>query len=911
VTARAPQAHEAIDDAWHARSVEEVLGHFGVGHDGLSRDEAASRLTTEGPNELEEVPPPSGIVTFLAQFRSPLIFILVIAAVVTAALDEWIDTWVIVAVLLINAVIGFTQERKAERSVRALQSLVSPQAKVVRNGHERQLASRDVVPGDVVVLESGARVPADLRLVHIVGLRIDESLLTGESVPVGKDTAPLDERLPLGDRVNMAFAGSMVTSGRGRGVAVGTGARSQLGTIAERMRSERAPKSPLQIRMDRLAQVIGVVIGIASVATFAIGIALGEPVAEMFRFAVAMAVSAIPEGLPIVLTITLAVGVRRMAQRNAIVRRLAAVETLGSTTVIGSDKTGTLTENRMTVMEIHAGGEQWTLEGPGEPEPGDAARAAARGEDHPLRRTLLAGILANEAEVYATDDDELGTEGDPTEVALLVAAWRLGLDPEQERDLHDLVAQVPFESERRYAATFHRVGDRRLVFVKGAPERIASMCTHQLDPGGRVAFDDDARRDAEQAMAARGLRVLAMAEGEVASGHDLAEPDAVVEAGGLTFLGLQGMLDPPRRGVPEAVEGCRRAGIRPLMITGDHALTARAIASRIGIADDSAPVLTGVELDDLDDEQLAREVERVSVFARVSPDHKLRIVQAARANGAVVAVTGDGVNDAPALRVADIGVAMGEGGTDVAREAADIVLADDNFTSIYAAVHEGRVTFDNVRKVTFFLLSTGAASIVALLTALSLRWPLLVLPTQLLWLNLVTNGVQDVAMAFEPAEPGVLERSPRHPREGVMSRLLWQRTAIVGFVIAAGTLVTFRLTLDDTDDVGAARTVALTTMVLFQMFHLGNARSEHRSAFTISPLSNPFLLGAAVAAVGIHAAALYLPPTQYVLHVEPLSTEQWVLCVTVAVTILVAVEAHKALVYLRERAVGARREAPR
>jgi calcium-translocating P-type ATPase len=724
---------------------------------------------------------------------------------------------------------------------------------------------------------------------HVNGLRIDESLLTGESLPVGKATEPIAGEAPLAERTNMAFAGSMVTSGRGRGIVVATGAISQLGEIAEQMRSEESPQSPLQVRMARLGTVIGTVVAAASVATFLLGLALGEPADEMFRFAVAMAVSAIPEGLPIVLTITLAVGVRRMARHNAVIRRLAAVETLGSTTVIGSDKTGTLTENRMTVQRIFAGGRQWPLDVL------DAdSTVAAADVDHPLHRTVRAGVLANESEAYL-DGDELRTEGDPTEAALLIAAWRLGLEPEQLRDSYDLDAEVPFESERRYSASFHRDDIGRLICVKGAPERVAALCSHQLGQAGIEPIDMDAVIAAERDMAADGLRVLAMAERRLPADDTLDPPDRLVEAGGLVFVGLQGMLDPPREGVRDAVAGCIGAGIRPIMITGDHALTASAIARRIGIVgDDSAEgVLTGADIDDLDDDELAAAVRSTAVFARVSPEHKLRIVTAARSNGDIVAVTGDGVNDAPALKAADIGVAMGRGGTDVAREAADMVLTDDNFTSIFAAVHEGRVTFDNVRKVTFFLLSTGAAAIVALLVALIARWPLLMLPTQLLWLNLVTNGVQDVAMAFEPAEKDTVSRPPRPPREGVMSRLLWRRTAIVGLVMAAGTLATFRWALDDTDDVGVARTVALTTMVLFQAFHLGNARSERISVFRLNPFSNRFLFVAAAVALTIHASALYLSPTQYLLHVEPLTAMQWAVSAAVASSVIVAVELHK------------------
>ena len=872
------------DRAWHATTVAEIEALLETCPDGLAGDEPATRLSRFGPNELDEVPPPSRLVTFVGQFRSPLIYILLGAAIVTAALSEWIDAVVIAAVLLINAIIGFTQERRADASVRALRELVSPQARVIRRGHGRQLPSRELVPGDLVLLETGVRVPADLRLIHAVGLQVDESLLTGESVPVTKRSEPVAATAGLGDRSCMAHAGSVVTNGRAHGYVVATGMNTVLGGIAGQIRAEESPQSPLQVRMSRLARLIGVVVAIAAVGAFGIGIAVGEPVADMFRFAVAMAVSAIPEGLPVVLTITLAVGVRRMAQRHAIVRNLPAVETLGSTTVIGSDKTGTLTENRMTAQQIWVPDRTWLLDDEG------VGRAATESTD-PLHRTLLCGVLANEAQLYL-EDGELHTEGDPTEAALLVIAARLGVEPEQVRGRYDSVAEIPFEPERRYSATVRTDHSTHVLFVKGAPERVAELCSTQLGTAGPEPIDIGSIHAAADEMATQGLRVLAMAEHAIPA-DGLGDPERLVDVGGLTFLGLEGMLDPPRDGVVDAVAGCRLAGIRPIMITGDHATTALAIATRIGISDHEGAAVTGAELDELDDAALSDTVARVAVFARASPDHKFRIVNALRANGEIVALTGDGVNDAPALKAADIGIAMGKGGTDVARDAADMILADDNFTSIHAAVHQGRATFDNVRKVTFFLLSTGAAELAALLFALAMRWPLLLLPTQILWLNLVTNGVQDVALAFEPAEPGILERPPRPRREGVMSALLWQRTIIVSVVMAAGMLATFRWELDTTGSVEAARTMALTTMVLFQAFHLGNVRSERISAFKLSPLSNPFLLTTAAAALAINAAALYLPATQYLLRVEPISVGSWIRATAVASTVIVAGELHK------------------
>jgi Ca2+-transporting ATPase len=659
--------------------------------------------------------------------------------------------------------------------------------------------------------------------------------------------------------------------------------------------------------MTRFAHVVGLVVVVAAAAGFALGVARGESVADMFMVAVALAVSAIPEGLPVVFTITLALSVRRMARRNAIIRRLPAVETLGSTTVIGSDKTGTLTENRMTVQKIWAGGRFFTLSGAG-PRAAGATREDGRtvtpAEDEPLRLTLLAGVLANEADLVPTDEG-YETQGDPTEGALLVAAARLGVDPADARTRYAVHAEIPFEPERQFSASVRTRAGEHAVFVKGAPERVLAMCTRMCTAEGDVDLDRTLTLEAARELASDGLRVLGMAIGARAFASDRLE-----EPAGLTFVGLQGSMDPPRAGVRGAIAGCQESGIRVVMITGDHAATARAIGEQLGVGAPEAPVLTGAELGALDDAALRARVPEVSIYARVAPEHKLRVVQALQSHGEVVAVTGDGVNDAPALKAAEIGVAMGRSGTDVAREAADMVLADDNFASIYAAVEEGRITFDNLRKVTFFLISTGAAEVLAILTTLLVQWPLLFLPAQILWLNLVTNGLQDVALAFEPGEPGVLKRPPRRRDEGVISGLLWERTLVAGLVMAAGTLLLFWWELQQSGQLGRAQTVALTTMVLFQAFHVGNCRSERRSVLALSPWSNPFLFVATAAALLVHGAALHLPPTQFLLRVEPLDAGTWIRMALVASTILIAVEAHK-LVRRGVPVAGFVRPAPR
>ena len=739
------------------------------------------------------------------------------------------------------------------------------------------------------MLETGVRVPADLRLSHTVGLQVDESLLTGESVPVTKQTRTVGVHTPPADRSVHRARRVRRHHRPGSWLRVATGMRTRVGERSpDRSAPSRAPLSPLQLRMRQLARIIGIVIGRGcrrDIRHRHRRRRAGRRHVPLRRRAWRWARS--PRVCPIVLTITLAIGVRRMADRRAIVRRLAAVETLGQ------HHRHRLGQDRHPDREPHdrrvdlgrrprlAGRRRPTLGGP---------RPIRR---HPLDRTLRCGVLANEAQLYL-EADEVRTEGDPTEAALLVAAARLGLEPEAVRDRHDSVAEIPFEAERRYSASVRAADDGRLLVVKGAPERIVDLCDTVLHTDGRVNAPMRPRSTPRPERWPRRDSACSPWPNGPARGRDITtRPDSSSD-GGLTFLGMQGMLDPPRAGVIDAVAGCRdaghppghdhrrprdhRAGHRDAHRDHGRGSRRRSPARRwTGWTTVSCAIVWG----------------SVSVYARVSPEHKLRIVHALRHGGDVVAVTGDGVNDAPALKAADIGIAMGKSGTDVARDAADLVLADDNFASIYAAVHEGRATFDNVRKATYFLLSTGAAEILALVIALSLRWPLLLLPTQILWLNLVTNGVQDVALGFEPAEPGIVARPPRPPREGVMSSLLWKRTLLMSAVMAAGMLVMFRWEQDHTGSVEEARTVALTTMVLFQTFHLGNVRSEQRSAFRISPLSNPFLLVTAVTALTIHAVALYLPVTQYVLHVEPIGLDAWVRAAAISASIIVVGEADK------------------
>jgi calcium-translocating P-type ATPase len=879
--------------AWHAMGPEQVVEGLGSGADGLSGPEAAERLERHGRNELEPDEPLSAAAILLHQFTSPLISILLVAAVITVLINEYLDTAVIVAVLVINAVVGFFQERKADRSVRSLMQLASQRSVVVRDGRRQEVESVEVVPGDIVLLESGTRVPADLRITSVTTLRVDESLLTGESVPVAKHTEPVRPEALAAERTCMAHMGSVVASGRGRGVVVATAAATQLGQISELIRTEQQPESPLTRRMHRFANVIAIAVGASALATFVLGMLLGEPAGEMFLTAVALAVAIVPEGLPVALTVAMALGVRRMAKRNAIIRSLPAVETLGSTNTIGSDKTGTLTENRMTVQRIWAGGATYTLQ-EDDTDDGALLLRALPEEGDPARLAVHAGVLTNEAELHRREDGTVESTGDPTEAALLVVASTLGVDPEGLRAAHRAVVEVPFEPDLRYSLAVREDGRaRQRLWLKGAPERVLELATAMVGPDGQTTeLDRTQVLEAAHALASRGLRVLAMGFRDLDAPHEGEAP----QPGDLVLAGLQGMLDPPRRGVREAIAGCNAAGIRVLMITGDHAATASSIAWSLGLVQEpDAEVVTGHEVEAANDEELAELVREVQIYARVSPDHKHRIVKALRSHGDVTAVTGDGVNDAPALRAADIGIAMGRSGTDVAREASDMVLTDDAFVSIYHAVREGRVVFDNVRRVTFFLVSTGVAAIAALLYSLVAGIPLPFLPAQLLWLNVVTNGLQDVALAFEPGEKDVLDRPPRRRDEPVVSRLLWERTLVTGLTMAVGSLLLFTSALDAGHSLAHARTVALTTMVLFMAFHVYNARSEHRSLFALSPLGNPFLLTATLGALVLHALALRWGPTQLVLRFEPLDAGTWMRMIGVASVVIVVSELHKLL----------------
>jgi Ca2+-transporting ATPase len=876
---------------WFQLDEKEVFKRLQTSEEGLSDARAKKNLEIYGPNKLPEGAGISRLKIILHQFTSPLIYILIVAAIVTTFLGDYIDTGVIVSILILNAIIGYFQEYKAETSVQALKRMVVQRARVLRDGREKEIPSETLVPGDIVLLVSGDKVPADLRLFKTTELRIEEATLTGESVPVEKKPQPIQEdNLTAGDQKNMAFMGTIVVSGRGRGIVVDTGMRTILGHIAQAVGEVSVTETPLQQKIIKFSHLIGLLVLGSAVAITILGILLGDTLAEIFKIAVAASVAAVPEGLPIVVTITMAIGISRMAKRNAIIRKLPAVETLGSTTVICSDKTGTLTKNEMTVKVIYDTQHVYEVTGSGYEPKGDILHdweSCDEGALEGLCGILRIGMFCNESNLYE-ENGEFRVEGDPTEGALIVSAMKAGLHPEEEKKLYPQLSIIPFESERGFMATLHEHNGRKLIFAKGAPEKILDMCS--LSPEGSPVDKEKALKTAEL-FAQDGMRVLAMAYKEVTGDfgeltHDNLGADFVL-------AGMQGMIDPPRPEALEAVKGCREAGIRVAMITGDHAVTASAIGRMFGITRGQSKALTGIELEVMSDADLFTKVEEVSVFARVSPQHKLRIVQQVMRHGEVVAVTGDGVNDAPALKAAHIGVAMGKSGTDVAREASDMLITDDNFASIFHAVEEGRVVFDNIRKVTLFLIPTGVAAIVSILVAMAIGVPIPYVAAQLLWINLVTNGLQDVALAFEPGEKDVIKRKPRSLKEGIMSRLMYERSVLVGLIISAGVLFNFVLALNDGASLERARTIAVTTMVLFQFFQAWNSRSELQSVFTISPSRNPFLFYSMVAAFLAQIAVVYVPALQWVFRTEPLTGAEWIQIGLVALTVVLAVELDK------------------
>jgi magnesium-transporting ATPase (P-type) len=906
--------------AWHAQPADAVLAAMDADRHGLSADEVARRLAEHGPNQLAAVKPVSAWQRLARQFNNLLLYVLMAAALVTALMGHWIDSGVILAVVVLNAVIGFIQEGKAEKALQAIRHLLAPHAVVLRDGRQHEIDASELVPGDVVLLASGDSLPADVRLLQARNLHVDEAALTGESVPVAKDVVPVAAEASIGDRLCMGYAGTLVTQGQARALVVATGAHTEIGRIGTMLESVEEATTPLLRKMTAFGKTLTFIIIGAAALLFVYGLAVrGMAVDEVFMAAVSLAVAGIPEGLPAIMTITLAIGVQRMAARHAVVRRLPAVETLGSVTVICSDKTGTLTRNEMTVQAVVTDGIELAMQGAGyAPEgalqidgqalpTGDFAALAARA---PAAAALAeAAALCNEASLHETEG-RWQLAGDPTEGALLTLAMKAGINPPERVLERPRLEVIPFESEHRYMATLHALeqapaGAQAVeaagggpgagvneVLLKGAPERVLQMCDRQLAADGQeVPLRPEVWHAAIDAQASAGRRVLALARKRLPPGQvDLTHAD--VEQG-LVLLGLVGIIDPPREEAIHAVAQCRDAGIRVVMITGDHGVTASAIAEQLGMGENLTPV-TGAEVERMDDAALREAVADTRVFARASPEHKLRLVRALQARGEIVAMTGDGVNDAPALKQADVGVAMGMKGTEAAKQAGAIVLADDNFASIAHAVEEGRTVYDNLKKTVTFLLPINGGESMALLVAVLLGLTLPIAPAQILWVNMVSSIALALVLAFEPTEADVMRRPPRRPDEPMLSGFVLWRIGFVSTLFLAGIFGMFSWVLHQGGSVEAARTAAVNTLVAMEVFYLFSVRYLKSPSFTWRGVQGtPRVLAAVAGVIVLQALFTYAPFMQLLFATEPLALATLAQISAAGVTVLVVLEIEK------------------
>ncbi|MGB5150051.1 MAG: cation-transporting P-type ATPase [Mycobacterium sp.] len=868
-------------------------------HRGLSAAEAAERLERFGPNTLPAVAGAGLLVRILCQFHHPLIYVLLVAGAITAGLQEFVDAAVIFGVVVINAIVGFIQESKAEAALESLRSMVQTQAKVVREGHEHTMPSEGLVPGDLVLLEAGDKVPADVRVVRETELRVNESALTGESAPVHKNEVVLPPVTPVADRRNMAYSGTLVTAGNGAGVVVATGAETELGEIHRLVGAADVLATPLTAKLAWFSKVLTIaILGLAAV-TFGVGLLRGQDAVETFTAAIALAVGAIPEGLPAAVTITLAIGVSRMAKRRAVIRRLPAVETLGSTTVICADKTGTLTENQMTVQVIWTAGGLVEVTGTGYVPDGvlrDRGDAPVSVDANvALCWSLLAGMCCNDAALARDDDGRWDVVGDPTEGAMLVAATKAGLDRDRLAATLPRQAAIPFSSERQFMATLHGDGGSdHVVLVKGSVERMLELCSTQMGTDGAPRWLDRAEvMRAAEMLSARGLRVLATGVRAATDPQDFQEGAL---AGSLTLTGLQAMLDPPRAAAASAVAACHAAGIAVKMITGDHAGTAISIATKVGLLAGGEPapgaVLTGADLAALRSEEYPDAVDGASVFARVSPEQKLRLVEALQSKGHVVAMTGDGVNDAPALRQASIGVAMGKGGTEVAKDAADMVLTDDDFATVEAAVEEGRGVFDNLTKFITWTLPTNIGEGLVILAAIAFGVALPILPSQILWINMTTAVALGLMLAFEPKEPGIMTRPPRDPDQPLLTRALVTRILLVSTLLVASAWWLFEWELSNGASLPEARTTALNVFVVVEAFYLFSCRSLTHSAWRIGVFSNRWITLGVTAQAVAQLAITYLPAMNTLFGTAPIGIGAWlrIFAIAVAASVVVGID---------------------
>ncbi len=881
---------------WHSLGSEEVLAKVESSEGGLSQAEADRRLETHGANRLPAGKRRGPLARLAAQFNNLLIQVLIGAAVVTALLGHWIDTWVILGVVVVNAVIGFVQEGKAEQALEAIRHMLSPRASVTRDGKRRTLPAEELIPGDVVLIEPGDKVPADLRLLRARNLRVQEAVLTGESVAVEKTVEAVAADADLGNRSGMAYSGTLVAGGQGVGVVVATGADTEIGRISGMLSDVETMTTPLLAQMDRFARLLAIVIVGIAAAVFAYGFwGQGREATEMFMTVVGLAVAAIPEGLPAILTVTLAIGVQRMAGRKAIIRHLPAVETLGSVSIICSDKTGTLTRNEMTLRSVVTAAEVFTASGAGyDPHGGFSADGGeVDPEAYPaLKEAVRAAARCNDASLQR-QGDQWQVDGDPMEGALLVGAMKAGLDLDEEDERLPRTDVIPFETEHRLMATLHHDHEGQgYVFVKGAPERILDLCGKQrVGGGGSEPLDRPYWEDEIEAIAAQGQRVLGIAVREVPVDHRELSYDDLDDD--MVFLGLLGLMDPPRREAIEAVHDCRTAGIRVKMITGDHALTAGGIARQLKL-ENVDEVIIGHEIDQLDDEELARKVMLIDVFARTTPEHKLRLVTALQGQGQVVAMTGDGVNDAPALKRADVGVAMGRGGTEVAREAAEMVLADDNFASVVRAVREGRTVYDNLKKAILFLLPVNGGESLAILIAVMVGLTLPITPLQILWVNMVSSVGLAMALAFEPSAPNVMQRPPRRRDEPMLSGFLIWRIGFVSLLFVSGVFGIFAWSQFHGSTLEEARTYAVNTLVVMEVFYLFSIRYLDSSSLGLSQLKGtPAVLIAVAVVASLQLLFTYAPFMERLFDTRPVDFIHGVEIIGIGVVLFALLELEK------------------
>lgn len=868
----------------------------------MRREEAKRRLIEFGLNELVEKKKISPTRIFASQFKNFLILILLAAVVVSAIISEFVDAIVIFAIVIACAILGFVQEYRAEKTMETLKRMAAAKARVIREGEEIEIPARELVPGDILVLKAGDRVSADSRLIEAINLKVDEAPLTGESVSVEKQTESIKEEVPVADRKNMVFMGTDATYGRGKAVVVATGMNTEFGKIAEMVQAAEEPPTPLESRLEKMGKFLVWVLIIVCAIVTVVGIARGQPIMKMFILGVALAVAAVPEALPAVVTVALAIGMQRMAKHNAIVRKLPAVETLGCTTVICSDKTGTLTRNEMTVRRLFVNDETIAVTGEGYEPKGEfwiesSAEKHAISDpqkDDNIALLLRISALCNDAHLKSIDG-KWTIEGDPTEGALTVVAAKAGMQQEKLNEQYSRIGEVPFTSERKLMSTIHTTPEgRKVAYVKGAPEVILEKCAFVFKNGEKRKLsqtEKEAISEINQKMASEALRMLGMAYKELPDTKG-SFPQEDVESN-LVFVGLMGMIDAPREEAIEAVKKCKRAGIKVIMITGDNKNTAMAVGKELGL--DGGRALTGAEIYKISDEELEKIVEDISIYARVSPEHKMRIVKALKRRGHIVAMTGDGVNDAPALKNADIGVAMGITGTDVAKEASDIVLVDDNFATIVAAVEEGRGIYDNIKKYLAYLLSCNIAEILVIFTAVGIiGLPLPLVAVQLLWVNLVTDGLPALALGVDPADPDIMDRPPRDPNEGVFTRSVKALIVGVSAIILLGTLPLFYWAYGGEPlNLIKAQTMAFTALIMFEMFNAFNCKSEKHSLFKVGPFSNRFLVGAVITSIFMQLIVVHVHFFNGPLHTTPLGLLDWVIILAISSTVLVAVEIGK------------------